>query len=106
LEANGLTEYDALLMRPEDERRPSGLFKADVLDRLRRDYELVCAFEDRIDVAEMLRRAGVPVFLYGAGAEAAAEALEVLDVRQDDLVSGADPLAGKRQRTSGEDQPQ
>ena len=106
LEANGLTEYDALLMRPENERRPAGHFKADVVDRLRRDYELVCAFEDRIDVAEMLRRAGVPVFLYGAGAEAAAEALEVLDVRQDDLVSGADPLAGKRQRSSGEDQPQ
>jgi beta-phosphoglucomutase-like phosphatase (HAD superfamily) len=106
LEANGLTEYDALLMRPEDERRPAGHFKAEVVDRLRRDYELVCAFEDRIDVAEMLRQAGVPVFLYGAGAEAAAEALEVLDVRQDDLLSGEDPLAGKRQRTNGDDEPQ
>jgi phosphoglycolate phosphatase-like HAD superfamily hydrolase len=106
LEANGLTEYDALLMRPENERRPAGLFKAEVVDRLRHDYELVCAFEDRIDVAERLRRAGVPVFLYGAGAEAAAEALEVLDVRQDDLVSGTDPLTGKRQRASGDDQPQ
>jgi hypothetical protein len=41
------------------------------------------------------------VFLYGSGAEAAAEALEVLDVRQDDLLSGADPLAGKRHRTDG-----
>lgn len=101
LEANGLTEYDALLMRPEGEHRPAGLFKADVVDRLRRDYELVCAFEDRIDVAEQLRQAGVPVFLYGAGAEAAAEALEVLDVRQDDLLSGVDPLAGKRHRTDG-----
>jgi hypothetical protein len=38
------------------------------------------------------------VFLYGAGAIAAAEALEVLDVRQEDLLSGADPLAGKRNR--------
>lgn len=102
LEANGLTEYDALLMRPEGEYRPAGLFKADVVARLQRDYELVCAFEDRIDVAERLRQAGVPVFLYGAGAEAAAEALEVLDVRQDDLTSGADPFAGKRRRGGGE----
>jgi hypothetical protein len=77
-----------------------------VVDRLRRDYELVCAFEDRIDVAEHLRQAGVPVFLYGAGAEAAAEALEVLDVRQDDLLSGADPLAGKRQRARADNEPQ
>lgn len=102
LQANGLTEYDALIMRPEGERRPAGFFKADVVQRLQRDYELVCAFEDRIDVADMLREAGVPVFLYGAGAMAAAEALEVLDVRQDDLTGGGDPLAGKRRR---KDQP-
>lgn len=106
LEANGLTEYDALIMRPDGERRPAGLFKADVVERLRRDYELVCAFEDRIDVAERLRQAGVPVFLYGAGAEAAAEALEVLDVRQDDLTSGADPFAGKRRRARPDEEPQ
>ena len=106
LEANGLTEYDRLIMRPEGERRPAGFFKAEAVERLRREYELVCAFEDRIDVAEQLRQAGVPVFLYGAGAEAAAEALEVLDVRQDDLLSGADPLAGKRRRGEGKEKPQ
>lgn len=98
LRANGLTDYDALIMRPEGERRPAGYFKADVVDRLRGEYELVCAFEDRIDVAEHLRATGVPVFLYGAGAEAAAEALEVLDVRQDDLLSEDDPFEGKRRR--------
>jgi beta-phosphoglucomutase-like phosphatase (HAD superfamily) len=98
LRANGLTEYDALIMRPEGERRPAGFFKAEAVARLRREYELVCAFEDRIDVAGHLREAGVPVFLYGAGAIAAAEALEVLDVRQEDLLSGEDPLAGKRNR--------
>jgi phosphoglycolate phosphatase-like HAD superfamily hydrolase len=98
LRANGLGEYDRLLMRPEGETRPAGHFKAEVVERLRREYELVCAFEDRIDVAERLREAGVPVFLYGAGAEAAAEALEVLDVRQDDLTEGGDPFAGKRLR--------
>ncbi|HEY0015968.1 MAG TPA: HAD family acid phosphatase [Longimicrobium sp.] len=103
LEANGLTEYDALIMRPDGEYRPAGFFKADVVEELRREYELVCAFEDRIDVAEQLRRAGVPVFLYGAGAEAAAEALEALDVRQDDLVSGGDPLEGKRKREGGDE---
>jgi len=102
LRANGLTEYDALIMRPRDERRPAGFFKADEVARLRRDYELVCAFEDRIDVADHLREAGIPVFLYGAGMEAAAEALEVLDVRQDDLTSGEDPFEGKRRRREEE----
>jgi hypothetical protein len=58
------------------------------------------------DVAEQLRQAGVPVFLYGAGAEAAAEALEVLDMRQDDLFSRSDPFAGKRQRADRDDEPQ
>jgi phosphoglycolate phosphatase-like HAD superfamily hydrolase len=103
LEANGLTEYDALIMRPDGEYRPAGFFKADVVEDLRREYELVCAFEDRIDVAEQLRQAGVPVFLYGAGAEAAAEALEALDVRQDDLVSGGDPFEGRRHREGGDE---
>jgi beta-phosphoglucomutase-like phosphatase (HAD superfamily) len=86
LQANGLTDYDVLLMRPEGEYRPAGEFKVDEIAKLRETYELVCAFEDRIDVAEHLRKAGVPVFLYGAGAEAAAEALEVLEVDQDELV--------------------
>jgi beta-phosphoglucomutase-like phosphatase (HAD superfamily) len=106
LQANGLTEYDALIMRPEGERRPAGFFKAEAVERLRREYQLVCAFEDRIDVAEQLREAGVPVFLYGAGAVAAAEALEVLDVRQDDLTGGGDPLAGRRRRANTENEPQ
>lgn len=88
LEANGLDEYDLLLMRPSGERRHAGEFKVDEIRRLRERYEVVCAFEDRIDVAEHLRMAGVPVFLYGAGAEAAAEALEALDVEQEDLVDG------------------
>ncbi|HET7461760.1 MAG TPA: HAD family acid phosphatase [Longimicrobium sp.] len=86
LKANGLTEYDRLVMRPPRDFRPSGAFKVDEVARLRREYELVCAFEDRIDVADALRGAGVPVFLYGAGALAAAEALEVLDADQGELV--------------------
>ncbi len=103
LEANGLTEYDALVMRPAGEQRPAGFFKAEAVERLRREYELVCAFEDRIDVADHLREAGVPVFLYGAGAEAAAEALEALDVSQDDLLADGDPFAGKRRRQNQPD---
>lgn len=79
LEANGLEDYDLLVMRPGGERRHAGEFKVDEIRRLREDYEIVCAFEDRIDVAEHLRREGVPVFLYGAGEEAAAEALEALE---------------------------
>jgi len=85
LKANGLEDYDLLLMRPPGERRPAGEFKVEVLDRLKTEYELLCAFEDRIDVAEHLRKGGVPVFLYGAGMEAAAEALEILDVEQEEL---------------------
>ena len=86
LKANGLTEYDRLLMRPPGDFRPSGPFKVEVIEALRREYELVCAFEDRIDVADALRGAALPVFLYGAGMEAAAEALEALDASQDELV--------------------
>lgn len=85
LEANGLEEYDILLMRPPGEHRPAGEFKAEVIERLGAEYDVLCAFEDRIDVAESLRVAGVPVFLYGAGAEAAAEALEILDLEQQEL---------------------
>jgi beta-phosphoglucomutase-like phosphatase (HAD superfamily) len=86
LKANGLDEYDLLLMRPDDERRAAGEFKVEVIAGLRTQYEIVCAFEDRIDVAEALRIGGIRVFLYGAGAEAAAEALEVLDLEQEDLL--------------------
>lgn len=86
LKANGLTGYDRLVMRPPRDFRPAGAFKVDEVARLRREYQLVCAFEDRIDVADALRGAGVPVFLYGAGALAAAEALEVLDADQGELV--------------------
>jgi hypothetical protein len=90
LQANGLAEYDVLVMRPEGEGRHAGEFKVDEIRKLREKYELVCAFEDRIDVAEHLRLTGVPVFLYGAGAEAAAEALEVLDIDQDSLIEKND----------------
>jgi phosphoglycolate phosphatase-like HAD superfamily hydrolase len=86
LKANGLTEYDDLIMRPDGEFRPAGEFKVDEIHRLREEYEVVCAFEDRIDVAEHLRETGIAVFLYGAGAEAAAEALEVLGMEQEELV--------------------
>lgn len=97
LKANGLDEYDHLLMRPPGETRYAGFFKVDQIHELRETYELVCAFEDRIDVAEHLRWAGVPVFLYGGGAEAAAEALEVLDADQDALVDDSPPTASDEQ---------
>ena len=80
LKANGLDEFDLLLMRPHGERRHAGEFKVEVIQELRETYEIVCAFEDRIDVAEHLRQSGLAVFLYGAGQEAAAEALEALEV--------------------------
>jgi|GEM_PF-899861 len=96
LKANGLTEYDRLVMRPPRDFRTSGAFKHDEIGKLRREYELVCAFEDRIDVADALRHAGVPVFLFGAGAQAAAEALEVLDADQGELVDRKHDREGKR----------
>lgn len=85
LKANGLDEFDLLLMRPHGERRHAGEFKVEAIQGLRDRYELICAFEDRIDVAEHLRLGGLPVFLYGAGQEAAAEALEILGAVQRDL---------------------
>jgi beta-phosphoglucomutase-like phosphatase (HAD superfamily) len=90
LEANGLAEYDLLVMRPEGDGRPAGYFKVEAVHRLRREYELVCAFEDRIDVANHLREAGIPVFLFGAGMEAAAEALEALDATEDEVLEEAE----------------
>jgi predicted secreted acid phosphatase len=90
LKANGLDEHDVLLMRPNGERRHAGEFKVEVVAKLTEEYEILCAFEDRIDVAEHLRLGGVPVFLYGAGAEAAAEALEILDIDQEDLTEETD----------------
>jgi beta-phosphoglucomutase-like phosphatase (HAD superfamily) len=86
LKANGLDEHELLLMRPAGEKRPAGDFKVEVVAELRDRFDLICAFEDRIDVAESLRRGGLPVFLYGAGQEAAAEALEVLDAKQEELL--------------------
>lgn len=102
LKANGLVEYDRLVMRPPRDFRPSGAFKYDEVAKLRREYELVCAFEDRIDVADALRHAGVPVFLYGAGAQAAAEALEALDAGQEELVSRKHDREEKRPATPRE----
>jgi hypothetical protein len=72
-------------MRPDGEFRAAGEFKVEEVDRLCEEYEVVCAFEDRIDVAEHLRQSGIAVFLFGAGAEAAAEALELADIAQDEL---------------------
>ena len=85
LKANGLDCHEELLMRPAGERRHAGDFKVDEIERLGERYEIVCAFEDRIDVAEAIRASGTAVFLYGAGQQAAAEALEVLDLDQDEL---------------------
>jgi phosphoglycolate phosphatase-like HAD superfamily hydrolase len=101
LEANGLTEYDDLLMRPEGEFRPAGEFKYDVVMHLQRRYEIVCAFEDRIDVADHLREAGIAVFLFGAGAEAVAEALEVLGMDQEELVEEAEGTPPDSEREGG-----
>ena len=67
LKANGLDEYDRLLMRPNGERRPASEFKVEVIEALREEYQIVCAFEDRLDVADALRTSGTPVYLFGAG---------------------------------------
>jgi beta-phosphoglucomutase-like phosphatase (HAD superfamily) len=102
LKANGLTDYDRLLMRPPGDFRRAGEMKVEQIEKLRKQYELVCAFEDRIDVADALRVAGLPVFLYGAGAEAAAEALEVLDASQDALAERRERREEREKRGEGE----
>ena len=102
LKANGLVDYDRLLMRPPGDVRRAGEMKVEQIEKLRKQYELVCAFEDRIDVADALRIAGLPVFLYGAGAEAAAEALEVLDAKQDALAERRERREEREKREEGE----
>jgi hypothetical protein len=60
---------------------------------------LVWIIEDASTKPIGLRQVDIAVFLYGAGTPTAAEALEVLDVRQD--VFAADPLAQAPARRPG-----
>lgn len=50
-----------LYMRREGDRRPDHLVKADLLDKLRADgFQPIMAFDDRNQVVEMWRAAGIP----------------------------------------------
>jgi phosphoglycolate phosphatase-like HAD superfamily hydrolase len=65
LEEHGV-KYDMLFMRPVNERKPDYEVKRDLYrEHLKDSYEIVCAFEDRLQVAKMWREEGIPVLLCG-----------------------------------------
>jgi phosphoglycolate phosphatase-like HAD superfamily hydrolase len=58
--------WDALCMRPKGEHKPDYEVKRDIYRTLiKPNYDVVAAFEDRLQVAKMWREEGVPVFLCG-----------------------------------------
>lgn len=65
LQEHGI-KYDMLLMRPVGEYKPDFEVKRDLyLEHLKDKYKIICAFEDRLQVAKMWRKEGVPVLLCG-----------------------------------------
>lgn len=63
---NSFDTYEALYMRPDNERKPDFEVKRDIyLEKLQPKYEIIAAFEDRLHVAKMWREQGIPVFLCG-----------------------------------------
>jgi phosphoglycolate phosphatase-like HAD superfamily hydrolase len=65
LEEHGIA-FDDLFMRPVNERKPDYEVKRDIYrNYLKEKYQVVAAFEDRLQVAKMWREEGVPVLLCG-----------------------------------------
>ena len=52
-----------LLMRPDHDRRPAKVFKADELTRLGRDHEIAVVVDDDPEVVAALTTRGWPVYL-------------------------------------------
>lgn len=60
--------YDLLVMRPDHDRRPSSLFKRDMLNDLREiGFSPQISFEDDIRNVEMFRNQGVPCVYIHSG---------------------------------------
>jgi FMN phosphatase YigB (HAD superfamily) len=58
--------YNKLFMRPVNERKPDYEVKRDIYrEHIKPKYDVVAAFEDRLQVAKMWREEGVPVLLCG-----------------------------------------
>lgn len=58
--------WDELFMRPVDERKPDYEVKRDIYrNHIKDHYQVIAAFEDRLQVAKMWREEGVPVLLCG-----------------------------------------
>lgn len=64
LERHGL-DWDNLLMRPERDGRKDFIVKKELFENAYpgRTKDVICAFEDRLHVAEMWRELGIPVLL-------------------------------------------
>ena len=59
-------KFDALLMRSDTDRRPDYEVKRDLFLNLGIPVEnVICAFEDRLQVVSMWKNLGIPVFVCG-----------------------------------------
>lgn len=52
---------DAMWMRATNDSRPDHVVKAEILAKIRREWEPVRAYDDRPEVVEVWERAGIPV---------------------------------------------
>lgn len=66
LDKNGFNKFHGLFMRPDKEFKPDDEIKKDIYNEHFKDhYDVVAVFEDRLHVAAMWRKQGIPVFLCG-----------------------------------------
>lgn len=55
--------YSMLLMRPLGDHRPDYIVKEEIIKPHFDPEDVICAYEDRLHVAEMWRKLGIPVML-------------------------------------------
>ena len=49
-------------MRPKDDYRKDNIIKKEILDKIRSQYNVLFAYDDRNQVVDMLRENGIKVF--------------------------------------------
>ena len=72
LKNNGIhadVHYIGLWMRPDNDFRSDDIVKAELLDDIEKDHEILFAFDDRPKVVKMLRERGIFVFDVYQGTE-------------------------------------
>lgn len=83
LEQNGLPRGE-LHMRPNHDRRPARFYKAEIIQRVSREHELVAVVDDDDKVVDHLRDLGLPVLhATWMHAQAAERQLDLLEQAQE-----------------------